>query len=228
MRAIGYLRVSTDEQAQSGLGLEAQRAALASVARRLELELVAVHADEGLSGSLPPHERPGLMSAIAELARGDVLVVAKRDRLGRDRLEVGLLERALAKKKIRVVSAAGEGTESDDPSAQLQRGIVDLFAEHERLMIGARTKSALRAKRERGFRAGAVPFGYRALATGQLLEDLEEQVALELMRQLRGAGVPFRRIARELARRCFQPRGRAWHPGGVKSILDTDARRRPR
>lgn len=226
MRAIGYLRVSTDEQRVSGLGLEAQRSSLAAAAKRLGLELAQVHADEGLSGSLPPAQRPGLMAALVALGKGDVLLVAKRDRLARDVLEVGLLERELRRKRARVVSAAGEGTESDDPSSLLQRGIVDLFAEHERQMIRARTKAALRAKRARGERAGALPFGFALGADGKLVDVPEEQVALLLMKTHRLAGESLRAIARLLTERGYRPRGRAWHASSVRSIIETDARRR--
>lgn len=60
-----------------------------------------------------------------------------------------------------MVSAAGEGTDSDNPTDILMRRIVDAFGEDERLLIGARAKAALRAKRAQGLRAGDVPFGFR-------------------------------------------------------------------
>jgi DNA invertase Pin-like site-specific DNA recombinase len=76
-RAVGYVRVSTEDQARSGLGLEDQRAAIKAAAERLRLQLIGIHADEGLSGGLEASERPGLMAALGELKRGDVLLVAK-------------------------------------------------------------------------------------------------------------------------------------------------------
>src|SRR5258708_7924596 len=106
-RAVAYFRVSTDEQARSGLGLEAQKRDVLNAAKRLGLPIAAGHADEGLSGSLPATERPGLTGVLGDLRPGDVLLVAKRDRLARDHVEIGLLERQLAKRRVRVVSAAG-------------------------------------------------------------------------------------------------------------------------
>lgn len=226
MRALGYVRVSTSEQADSGLGLEAQRAAIASAAERLELELVHVHADEGVSGTLPALERPGLAALLAAIAAGEVLLVAKRDRLGRDYLEVGLLERELRRRRVRVVSAAGEGTENDEPSALLQRRMMDVFAEHERDMIAARTKAALRAKKARGEHLGGVPFGWR-LVEGELVEDLEEQKALALLRRRRAEGASWETLAREVAALGVRPKrgGATWGPSSVRSILASDAKR---
>ena len=81
-----------------------------------------------------------------------MLLVAKRDRLGRDVIAVAMIERLIAKRGARVVSAAGEGTDSDDPSALLMRRLIDSFAEYERALIAARTRAALAAKRRRGER----------------------------------------------------------------------------
>jgi hypothetical protein len=90
--------VSTDEQAESGLGLAAQEAACRHSAARLGLELVSVHADEAVSSVDPIDERPGLLEAIASLTKGDVLVVAKRDRLGRDPIVVAMIEAAVRRR----------------------------------------------------------------------------------------------------------------------------------
>jgi DNA invertase Pin-like site-specific DNA recombinase len=165
-RAIAYLRVSTDQQADSGLGLDAQRRAIEQAAQRHGLAMTAVYQDAGISGK-DIESRPGLLEAVNALKRGDVLLIAKRDRLGRDVVAVALIERLITRKGAKVLSAAGEGTDSDDPTALLMRRIVDAFGEYERLLIGARTKSALRAKRARGLRAGNVPFGYASVRTAR-------------------------------------------------------------
>jgi resolvase-like protein len=128
-RTIAYLRVSTDKQADSGLGLEAQRTAVNTAAGRLGLPLASVLVDAGVSGALSAADRPVLLQAVGALRRGDALLVAKRDRLGRDVIEVALIERMIARRGARVVSAAGEGTDSTDPSGLLMRRLVDSFAE---------------------------------------------------------------------------------------------------
>lgn len=226
VKAIGYLRVSTEEQAGSGLGLEAQRSAISAAASRLGFELSSFFADEGVSGALPPRERPELALALEQLGAGEVLVVAKRDRLARDRVEIGLLERELAARGVRVFSAAGEGTDGTGSGALLQRGLADLLAEHEREVIRERTRAALAAKRARGERTGAIPFGW-AERGGKLVEVLEEQLALVMMRRLRDEGKGVRAIAAALVAKGIPPkRARTWHPSSVKAILATDGRRR--
>ena len=81
--AVIYLRVSTDEQAASGLGLEAQEAECRAFIASKGWTVAGVHCDAGVSGATPADKRPGLMLALAALRRGSVLVAAKRDRLAR-------------------------------------------------------------------------------------------------------------------------------------------------
>jgi DNA invertase Pin-like site-specific DNA recombinase len=213
MKAIIYLRVSTDEQAKSGLGLEAQRAACEERARALKASSVSVFADEGVSGSTPIADRAALPAALEALGRGDALIIAKRDRLARDYMMAGWVDLEVARKGARIVSAAGEGTDSDDPMSRVMRVIVDAFAQYERDMIRARTKAALGAKRARGEKCGGpVPFGFRVVGTeirgsGEdrkviriLGEDAAEQAAIVRMRELRAQGLGYRRIAEQLAR----------------------------
>lgn len=221
-KAIGYCRVSTDKQADSGLGLEAQEKAISAAATRLGLALGPMHTDAGISGAAELADRPGLMDAIADLRRGDTLIVAKRDRLGRDVIAVAMIERMVVKAKARIVSAAGEGTESDDPTGQLMRRIVDAFGEYERLLIGARTKAALKAKRARGERfSGRVPFGYRLAADGRQIEpEAAEQAILAVVRDCRQAGFSQRAIADELNRQGFSTRsGVRWQHQYVANVL---------
>jgi len=219
-KAIGYLRVSTEGQADSGLGLDAQRASVTTAAARLGLALADVFTDAGLSGSLDLADRPGLFAAIEAMKRGDVLIVAKRDRLGRDVVAVAMIERLIGRKGGRVLSAAGEGTDNDDASSMLQRRILDAFSEYERLIIGQRTKAALKAKRLRGERAGNVPFGYRLADDDRTLLPCEaEQRILELIRQLREAGYTLRAIANTLNTDGFRTRrGSAWRHEYVANL----------
>jgi DNA invertase Pin-like site-specific DNA recombinase len=195
-RAIGYIRVSTEQQAESGLGLDAQQVSIDAAASRLGLELSRTFVDAGTSGKLAIEDRPVLLDAVAALKRGDVLLVAKRDRLGRDVIAVAMIERLIAKRGARVVSAAGEGTDSDDPAALLMRRLIDSLAEYERALIAARTRAALGAKRRRGERvSGIIPFGFRLGADGRTLDvHVDEQATLTTIQTLRAAGTPLRAI----------------------------------
>lgn len=216
----GYLRVSTDGQADSGLGLDAQRSAIAAAAARHQLTVAEYFTDAGLSGALELANRPGLFAAVNALKRGDVLIVAKRDRLGRDVIAVAMLERLTTRKGARILSAAGEGTEGDDASSMLQRRILDAFAEYERLIIGQRTRAALQAKRARGQRAGNLPYGFTLNADGSTLDvRADEQRVLSLLRELIAAGFTLREVAAELNRQGFRTRcGSAWRHQYVANL----------
>lgn len=199
MNAVAYLRVSTDEQAQSGAGLEAQRAACERWAAAQGATLTVCR-DEGVSGAAPLDERPALLEALAALRKGDVLLVAKRDRLARDPMVTAMVERMAQRAGARVVSAAGEGTDGDSPTDVLMRRIVDAFAEYERLLIGQRTKAALKAIRSSGRKTGGdVPYGFQLGADGRTLEPCaSEQRVIARVRELRAAGLSQRAIAADL------------------------------
>ena len=216
MAHIAYTRVSTDEQAQSGLGLEAQRAAIVKAAGEPD----ATFSDEGLSGSNP--RRPGLLGALEALQAGDVLIVAKRDRLARDTYLALWIEREARRRGASITSAAGEGN-GDDPAAQLMRTLVDAFATYERQMIGARTAAPMQAKKQRGeYWGGGIPFGYELAADGRtLLEQADEQKALTLVAELKGRGWTLRQIGAELERRGITTKrgGTAWNPKTVSALV---------
>lgn len=200
-RAVFYLRVSTDEQSQSGAGLGAQLDACRSHAARVGWEPSGPFADEAVSGAAALDKRPGLIDAITTLTPGDVLLVSKRDRLGRDPIAVAMIEAAVARQGARVVSAAGEGTDDDGPTSILMRRIVDAFAEYERLIIKARTRAALAHKRSKSERIGQVPYGRQLAGDGRTLApDPAELDALATISRLRSEGLSLRAIAAELTR----------------------------
>lgn len=243
--AVAYLRVSTEQQADSGLGIEAQRASIAAAAVRLGLTVRAWFTDAGVHGDRPLANRHGSTQAVAALRRGDVLLVAKRDRLARDRFEMAVLDRLLKKRGARIVSAAGEGTDDDDPASLLLRGLIDLFAEYERLVIAARTKAALAAKRARGECAGQLPFGFHLAGDGprvhargcqtrtvpvescrcggrvvQLEPDAGEQDKIARIHALKATGLSAQKIAATLnARGLLTRQGVPWRQQYVARVL---------
>jgi DNA invertase Pin-like site-specific DNA recombinase len=197
--AVAYIRVSTDEQR---LGPEAQRSAVEAWATREGIHVAAWYVDQGISGGSDLGDRPALVAAVGELRAlaAGVLVVAKRDRLARDVYVAATIERAVAMGGARVVSADGTAN-GDTPADAFMRTILDAAAAYERALIRARTKAALAAKRARGERSGAVPYGYRAVEGGRLEADDTEQAVLAIVTELRAAGLSHRRIVSELRAR---------------------------
>jgi DNA invertase Pin-like site-specific DNA recombinase len=212
MKAVAYIRVSTEDQSKSGLGLEAQISAINTYCER-GVELLATFR-ETASGSAPLEVRLGLAAAIdAARAAGAVLVVARRDRLARDPLVSLLIER-----QVDVLAADGAGN-GDDPSAMFQRRILDAVAELERRLIAARTKAALAAKKARGEPLGRAPFGFRHEA-GELVEAPEQARVLARMLEASESGMGVRAIAELLnAGGHRTPTGKRFHPTQVARIL---------
>lgn len=192
--AIGYLRVSTDSQAESGAGLAAQRQAIETFAKRHGLTITAWHEDAGISGAAGIEDRPGLMAALADLGRGDVLLVAKRDRIARDTLTALTIERTVGRLKASIVSADGIGN-GDGAADEFMRSIMDAAAAFERGMIRQRTRAALAAKRRAGERTGQIPFGWILGEDGRLVEVAAEQKVLADIKACRDAGMSLRQIA---------------------------------
>lgn len=219
-RAVGYLRVSKEEQALSPV---AQREAITRWCKANGAELVAVFEDIDISGGTALDRRPGLLAALAELEakRAGMLVVAKRDRLARDVMNAAMVERLAERVGARVRSAAGEGTEGElgDPSGMLMRGIVDLFAQYERAVISARTKAALAVKAARGEYTGQVRFGFRATQDGHLVENEAEKKTISRVLELRNNGTSIRAIASQLQADGEPCRGRRWHPTTVARLI---------
>jgi DNA invertase Pin-like site-specific DNA recombinase len=157
-KAIGYSRVSTDDQT---LSVDAQRARLESWCAERRIELVAVHEDIGISGGADLDKRPALMAALDALEPGMVLVAVKRDRIARDAMNAAMIERLAERAGAQVLTCDGAG-EGDSPEAKLMRTMIDAFVEYERAIIRARTKVAMGHKRNRDERIRAIsPLGKR-------------------------------------------------------------------
>lgn len=152
MRVIGYLRVSTREQAESGLGLDAQRRAIEGEATRRGWQ-VDWFGDEGRSAATL--DRPGLVAALRALRRHDAeaLVVAKLDRLSRSAVDFGGLLRTASRQGWAVV-ALDLGVDTTTPTGELLAGVMMQFAQWERRIIGQRTADAMAEAKARGVRFG--------------------------------------------------------------------------
>lgn len=223
MKYFAYLRVSTEVQTESGLGLSAQLDACRAYAERNGAKITDTFSDAGVSGAKGLEARPALLEAIDGLSKGDVILVAKRDRIGRDPIKVAMIEAAVNRKGGKIVSAAGEGTEGDDPASILMRRMIDSFAEYERLIIGARTSAALQSKKRKGERVGSVPYGYTLKSDGvHLMENAAEQKVIVEVKRLKESGISLRAIAARLESKGFKSRtGRGFAATQINRMLST-------
>jgi len=213
---IAYLRVSTDEQAQSGLGLEAQLAEIETTIDKPD----AIYTDEGYSGA--NRKRPALHEAIARLKKGDTFCVAKLDRLSRNLLFQLELEAEIVRRGARFLSAAGEGTEVEGADGEMMRQLHGMFAQRMRARIAENTRAAMAQKKKRGeYTGGNVPFGFNLAQDGStLVPNDAERAVIKSVRVLRAEGLSLRQIATNLEKRgILTKQGRSkWNPKTVRTL----------
>src|SRR5665213_1740678 len=168
MKLGGYVRVSTDGQAEKGLGLQIQTNAIKRWTIDHGHKLHGVFADEGASGTLGFVDRPALAEALEAVHRGatDGLVVYRLDRLARLlTVQEAVLAQIWAHGGSCFAVDTGEilRDDPDDPVRTALRQMIGVFAQLERGMISARMRAGRRLKAERGgYAGGRPPFGYRA------------------------------------------------------------------
>jgi DNA invertase Pin-like site-specific DNA recombinase len=206
-RLIGYLRVSTDEQADSGAGLAAQKHALERAFEYEGWQLVEIVTDAGESGK--DLNRAGLHRALTLIAAGqaDGMVVAKLDRLTRSVVDFGDLLEWFDIAGATFV-ALDLRLDTSTPTGAMVAHVLVVVAEWERRTIGQRTKDAMAAKRAAGE------------ATGRpSLHDRPELVAL--VQQLQAGGMRPSDIATELERRGIPTvrGGTRWRPSALQAVL---------
>ena len=217
--AIGYIRVSTRDQAESGASLESQRTKIEAYAVLHDLELVEVIEDAGFSAK--SLDRPG-MAELLRLIRGrkvGVVIIAKLDRITRSVRDLGELIDLFQRSGVEFASVA-DHIDTSTASGRLVLNVMGSVSQWEREAIGERTSEALAVMRSNGRRISRhAPYGYRLYGQGWI-EDDREQEAISLMRQLRAEGLSLRRIAQELQTQGFtNRRGGRLSPQTVANVL---------
>lgn len=209
--AVGYIRVSTEEQSVSGLGLEAQRAAIEAECKRRQLHLLQVFSDAGLSAK--DMHRPALQEAITALdnGHGEILIAAKLDRLSRSvRDVVDLLEHS-TKQGWRVLTL-DLAIDTTTPFGEAMVAVSAAFAQLERRLIGERTKAALAVKKAQGVKLGR-----------------QSVLSNEVKDRILGAhesGMGWTAIARVLNEDGVETTygGQKWYPSTVRAVVMRERR----
>jgi DNA invertase Pin-like site-specific DNA recombinase len=218
MRAVGYGRVSTEEQAREGISLAAQEAKIQAYAELNDLELVDVVIDAGKSGKTT--DRDGLQKVLSMVKSGEVqaVVVYKLDRLSRRVIDTLT--------NIEQIEAAGAAfhsiVEKVDTKSAIGRFFLTItaaFAQMERDTISERTSAALRHKIEQGEHVGRVPYGYQIEGTSLVAIQKDSAVITQIL-ELREDGLTLRAIANELNHRQVPTqRGGRWQAQTVANII---------
>ncbi len=218
-KAIGYVRVSTEQQASDGVSLQAQREKIEAFARLYDYELVAIVEDAGASAKTL--ERDGLREVLSRLESGEAaaLIVAKLDRLTRSVADLAALIEEYFD-RFSLVSV-GEQIDTSTAAGRLVLNVLMSVAQWEREAIGERTRAALQHKKAQGQRIGSIPYGSRLGADGATLqENTEEQAIIRAVLEFDAAGLSRCRIGAQLTAHGYRPRGGGvWHHQTIKNIL---------
>lgn len=224
MRTVGYIRVSTEEQASSSLGLDAQRIKIDAMATlKSDIDLIDVVVDAGFSAR--SMERPGMRKVqdMVDAGEVDCVVIAKLDRLTRRMLDLCLLVTKFEERGVKLISIE-EGLDMTTPVGELVMHIMGAVAHWERREIGKRTSDALKAAQRKGQRLGAVPYGKARAEDGALIDNPRELAAIERMRALKSQGLTLAAIGAQLySEGIATRRGKAFVPSGIHRVLSAVA-----
>jgi site-specific DNA recombinase len=203
-KAIGYLRVSTVEQAESGLGIADQQARIEAYCKLRRLELVRTVTDNGCSGGKPLAMRPGGKKMLAALRRreANAVVILKLDRGFRNAADCLATVEDWERKGItlHIVDLGGNAIDTASAAGKFMLTVLAGAAEMERNLARERTRAAMDVMRQRGERISRyAPFGWSINSQGELEPDAAEQKALARIRELHPTSKSLRQIAAELA-----------------------------
>ncbi len=198
INAIGYVRVSTEEQAREGVSITAQEERITALATAKGWNLVSIIKDAGYSGK--NLSRPGAESliGICQRAEVDVVIVFKVDRLTRRQKDLWhLLEDVFYKNQVGFVSVT-EAFDSTTAAGTAFLGMIGVFAQLERDLVSERTREALIHKKTKGEWVGRQPTGFRISKSGRLEEDPDKLRLIARAKRLRRGGASFGDISRAL------------------------------
>ena len=220
-KAIGYIRVSTQEQATHGYSLDAQTAKLQAYAALYDIELIDIVVDAGVSAK--SLKREGLQRVLSTLDNGgaDAVLIFKLDRLTRSVKDWNvLIEKYFTHKALLSVS---DQIDTRTAAGRLCLNVLMSVAQWERETIGERTSTALQYKKSQGQHIGSVPYGYESIdKTLAVVES--EAAAIALIQELRQQGAKLQAIADELnAQNIATKRGGKWYATSVKNVLERAA-----
>lgn len=224
-RVVGYVRVSSAKQAEGGVSLDAQRERLSAYATALDLDLVEIVADEGVSARTL--EREGLRRVLELLDSGQAsgVIVAKLDRLTRSVRDLGELVDKYFARRFSLLSVA-DSVDTRTAGGRLVLHVLASVSQWEREAAGERTREALSHVRSEGVRLGGESLGWRRTSRRgrdgrKAVESVaDERETITLIRSWRRNGESLRAICAQLTRmKRATKRGGKWSPKVVAAVL---------
>ena len=220
LRAVGYVRVSTDQQAQEGVSLDAQQVRIRAHCVSQDLDLVDIIVDDGYSAK--SLERPGIKRALDLLTakKADAIVVVKLDRLTRSVKDLGTLLDGYFREGLPwSLLSVSDSIDTRSAGGKLLLNVLMSVAQWEREAISERTQEAMNELKRRGIRTGGAAYGWQwskepdASGRKQLIPHPQEQAAVRRICDLHRQGLGIRTIALTLDREGIPARkSRTWEP----------------
>jgi site-specific DNA recombinase len=219
-KAIGYARVSTQEQAEHGVSIDAQVAKIRAYAELYDLELADVVVDAGVSAKTL--DRPGLTTVLQALDKGEAeaVIIFKLDRLTRSVIDWNtLIDAYFGEKAGKALLSVSDQIDTRSAAGRLCLNVLMSVAQWEREAIGERTKVAMAHKQAQGQHVGSPAFGFEMVA-GKLEKVANELEVVALIQQLKSEGLKLQAIADELNSQGIPTkRGCKWQPTQVRAVL---------
>jgi len=220
MKAVGYVRVSTQGQADDGVSLESQKAKIRAFCDLHDYELTGIYEDAGISGTKA--DREGLQGAMAALQKGSVLVVYSMSRLSRNAAHMLALSQLLEKRGIDLASLS-ENIDTSTAAGKMYFTVSAAFNQLFRDQIAENTKAALANKKANNEKYSPVPFGYKEVE-GRLVEVKKEAMVVAEILKLREQGHTLTSIADRLNDRGLQgKKGGRWYASTISYIIKRQA-----
>jgi len=220
-QVIGYVRVSTELQAEQGVSLEAQTAKIKAMATVQSVELAEIITDGGESAK--SLNRPGMQRLLDLIREGEVetVIITKLDRLTRSVKDLAELLECFERNNVSLVSVA-ESLDTKTAAGRLVLNIMMSVSQWEREAIGERTTDAMQHLKRSKSVYSPVPFGYLRI-NDRLVESPEEIKVVDQIRKLRSEGVSFARIADTLNESKIPTKNNGkWHAASVRYIAMND------
>jgi site-specific DNA recombinase len=221
-QAIGYIRVSTEQQANEGVSLEAQKAKIAAWCVTNGYELVNVFVDAGISGK-SMDKRPGLQDALKSLSKGMALVTYSLSRLARSTKDAISIGETVAKKKADMVSLS-EQIDTTTAAGKMMFQMLAVLAEFERNLVAERTTNALQHKKATNQKyTNITPYGFEAIE-GRLVQVQAEAAVVAEIQAARASGNTLQSIADSLNGRGIPTKtGKTWQPATIHLLMKRTA-----
>ncbi len=216
-KAIGYVRVSTDKQAEEGVSLEAQVAKIKAWASLNDYELIHVYSDEGISGA-SLNKRDGMKQALGQVKKGMAFVCYSLSRISRDTIDTIQISRTIEKAGADLVSLS-EKIDTTGASGKMIFNMLAVLNQFERDQTAERTRLAMSFKKSKNQAYSPTPFGYTRHGD-ELLLNVDEALIIIRIQEMFANGQGYNEIARVLNQEGIKTKtGKQWRANTVYYLL---------